>query len=332
MRVIAHIGLHKTGTTSIQLSLAKNRGLLLEKGILYPQAGSVEAGGHLNLVWEGTASWKYVQDAGGIDDLIREVKDSNAGTVLISAESLSGYAKHPAPIEIVSRLEKELNAQVEIVCTLRPQFIMLDSLYAQNASTGYTVKSFNDYAVEVMNRRLLHLESLLGRWFDRFHEVKIVSVEPASDIKLEDMFLSKIGLSEVVPLRSSARVNQRPSARVVEYCRAAAGVVSRLKFPPLRKRAILRLIRQAVEAEYPGDPPFSGLTKSFAKMIDDYYAASNESFRVKRVRGARLFTRSVKDYSFIRASMSMDSLRGVEALRFAEMLASAVEESKESRL
>lgn len=324
-----HIGLHKTGTTSIQLSLAKSRDALLEKGVLYPRAASVEAGGHLNLVWEGTASWKYVQDAGGIDDLLREAKDSRAETVLISAESLSGYSKHPAPLEIVSRLEKELDARVEIVCTVRPQFVMLDSLYAQNASTGYTVKSFNDYAIEVMNRRLLHLEFLLGRWFDRFHDVKLVPVEPGSGVKLEDLFLSAIGLEAVSPLQSSAHVNQRPGVRVVEYCRAAAGIVANLKFPPLRKRAVLRLVRKAVEAEFPEDPPFSGLTKSFAKMIDDYYMAPNESFRASRLGGARLFTRSFKDYSFLRASMAIDSLRGAEALRFTEILASAVDETRE---
>jgi len=330
MKVVAHIGLHKTGTTSIQLSLAKNRDALLEQGILYPHAGSVEAGGHLNLVWEGTASWKYVQGAGGIDDLVMEAKNSKAEIVLISAESLSGYSKHPAPLEIVSRLEKELNAQVEIVCTVRPQFIMLDSLYAQNASTGYTVKSFNDYAIEIMNRRLLDFEFLLGRWFDRFHDVKLIPVEPGSGVKLENLFLSAIGIGEAVRLQSAAQANQRPSVRVVEYCRAAAGILASLKFPPLRKRAVLKLIREAVELEFPEEPPFSGLTKGFAKMIDDYYRAQNESFRVGRLGGAILFTRSIKDYRFFRTSTTMDSMRGAESLRFAEMLALAIEESREN--
>lgn len=329
MRVVAHIGLHKTGTTSIQLSLAENRDLLLERGILYPRAGSVEAGGHLNLVWEGTASWKYVKDAGGIDDLISEARTSTAETILISAESLSGYSKHPAPIEIVSRLERELDAHVQIVCTVRPQFIMLDSLYAQNATTGYTVKSFNDYAVEVMNRRLLDFEFLLGRWFDRFHDVTIMPVEPGSGAKLEDMFLAAIGVGEAIPLRSTAYANQRPSVRVVEYCRTAAAIFSKLKFPPLRKRAALRLIRKMVETEFPGDPAFSGLTKSLAKMIDDYYMASNESFRLARLGGERMFSKSVKDYSFLRASIAMDSLPGGDTLGFAEMLAAAVEGTRE---
>lgn len=235
MKVVAHIGLHKTGTTSIQLSLAKNREKLLEKGVLYPRASAVEAGGHLNLVWEATESWKYVSDAGGCDDLVAEARSSKAEVVLISAESLSGYSKSPAPLGIVSKLKDELDADVEIVCTIRPQFVMLDSLYAQNATTGYTVKSFNDYVIEVMNRQLLDFEFLLGRWFDRFHDVRIVAVEPGSGITLEDRFLTALGLHEAVPLETATKVNLRPSARVVEYCRATTAILSNLKFAPLQE-------------------------------------------------------------------------------------------------
>ena len=328
MKVVAHIGLHKTGTTSIQLSLAENRDILLEKGILYPRAGAVEAGGHLNLVWEATESWKYVPEAGGLDALVAEAKGTKADVVLVSAESLSGYAKSPAPLEIVSKLKNELRAEVEIVCTIRPQFVMLDSLYAQNASTGYTVKSFNDYAIEVMNRQLLDFEFLLGRWFDQFHYVRIIAVEPGSDLKLEDQFLSTIGLHDAVPLETATQVNLRPSARVVEYCRAAAEILFTLKLPPLRKRAILRSIREAVESEFPDEPAFSGLTKGFATMISDYYKPRNQKFRKDRLGGVRLFARSLADYSFARSAMHMGDLRAPEDLRFAEMLASAIEETR----
>lgn len=328
MKVVAHIGLHKTGTTSIQLSLAENRDTLLEKGILYPRAAAVEAGGHLNLVWEATESWKYVPGAGGFDELVAEARSSEADVVLVSAESLSGYSKSPVPLEIVSKLQDELGAKVEIVCTIRPQFVMLDSLYAQNASTGYTVKSFTDYAVEVMNRQLLDFEFLLGRWFDRFQDVRIVAVEPGSGIKLEDRFLAAIGLHEAVPLETATQVNLRPSARVVEYCRAAAAILSRLKFPPFRKRAILKSIREAVESEFPDEPAFSGLTKGFATMISEYYRPRNHKFQNDRLGGARLFARSLTDYSFARSATDMSNLPAPEGLRFAEMLASAIEETR----
>lgn len=328
MKIIVHIGLHKTGTTSIQFSLAENRGKLLDQGILYPRAAAVEAGGHLNLVWEATQSWKFTAGAGGLAELIAEARSSDAEVVLISAESLSGYSKSQAPLEIIGTIQRELNADIEVVCTIRPQFVMLDSLYAQNASTGYTRKSFEDYATEVMNRQLLDFEFLLGRWFERFGEVRIIAVEPGSSVSLEDRFLSAVGLQRSVPLETATRVNLRPSARVVEYCRAAGAIFSSLKMLPLRKRAALRLIREAVESEFPGEPAFSGLTKGFASLINDYYKPRNVKFRSDRLGGARLFARSPADYHFDRCVMRMNDLRGTESLRFAEMVALAIEETR----
>ncbi len=37
MRTFIHIGQHKTGTTSIQNALVKNRGLLIQRGLYYPE-------------------------------------------------------------------------------------------------------------------------------------------------------------------------------------------------------------------------------------------------------------------------------------------------------
>ncbi len=47
-RCVLHIGLEKTGTTTIQNRLASNRERLLERGILYPR--SAGRSNHLHLV------------------------------------------------------------------------------------------------------------------------------------------------------------------------------------------------------------------------------------------------------------------------------------------
>ena len=44
MRLILHAGTHKTGTTSIQKVLADNRDWLRERGLIYPDGGSVFGG------------------------------------------------------------------------------------------------------------------------------------------------------------------------------------------------------------------------------------------------------------------------------------------------
>ena len=90
------------------------------------------------------------------------------------------------------------------------------------------------------------------------------------------------------------------------------------------------MIRKAVETEFPEELAFSGFTKGFAKVINDYCMARNEGSRVGRLGGARIFTKSLKDNSFLRTLMATDNLRGTESLRFAEMLALAVEETLEN--
>ena len=46
-RVVLHIGTHKTATTTLQDTLATNRALLAEQGIVYPSIG--RATGHHTL-------------------------------------------------------------------------------------------------------------------------------------------------------------------------------------------------------------------------------------------------------------------------------------------
>ena len=40
MKVVIHIGVHKTGTTFLQAALTRNRGSLLERGVYYRPIGN----------------------------------------------------------------------------------------------------------------------------------------------------------------------------------------------------------------------------------------------------------------------------------------------------
>lgn len=328
MRLVVHIGLHKTGTTSLQLALAQRRADLLAQGVLYPRAAAVEAGGHLNLVWEGTRSWKHVPEAGGIEELIAEAKREKPEVLLISAESLSGYSKSPVPVEIVSHIGDELNCRAEIICTIRHQFAMLDSLYAQNACTGYTQKTFEHYMAEILDKRLLDFEFLLGRWFDHFGTVTLVSVEPGDEEPLEQRFMRAAGLERIGPIKHSAPSNMRPSARVVEYCRVAGSLLKRIGVEPRRKRDILRAVRNAVQLQYPEDQPFSGMTRTFARMVQEHYRSSNLRFRQARLSGERMFTTSLAQHHVSRNVIGFESLNAEERMFFMESFAAALDRCK----
>lgn len=97
--IVLHIGLHKTGTSSIQETLAANRPLLVERGLLYP--ASLPAN-HSNFVYNAFASAPEAYHANrargltreeiaartarSLEALRREVAETACGTIVFSAE------------------------------------------------------------------------------------------------------------------------------------------------------------------------------------------------------------------------------------------------------
>jgi capsular polysaccharide export protein len=84
--LILHIGTTKTGSTSLQNFLFSNRARLLEKGILFPEAGfrvleddKIPTSGHSDLF--------YRQNL--LKDLAKEIEDNSSMAVLISTEIIS---------------------------------------------------------------------------------------------------------------------------------------------------------------------------------------------------------------------------------------------------
>jgi len=97
--IVLHIGLHKTGTSSIQETLRANRDRLIERGVLYPRS---LPGNHSNLFYNAfspTPETYHANRARGLtreeiatrtartlDALTREVADSPCGTIVFSGE------------------------------------------------------------------------------------------------------------------------------------------------------------------------------------------------------------------------------------------------------
>lgn len=97
--IVLHIGLHKTGTSSIQETLGANRSLLIGRGVLYPAAlpvnhsnffynafGAAPETYHANRARGLTREEIVARSKGTLDALRREVGESECGTVVFSAE------------------------------------------------------------------------------------------------------------------------------------------------------------------------------------------------------------------------------------------------------
>jgi hypothetical protein len=133
MRLIIHIGSHKTGTSSIQALFEKNYIYFLNKGILYPQSclGKIKyksnptaIAGHrgFSSVLTRPAS---AEAANIIKGIKAEIDEKEINTVIVSSETFFApkFKPHPSSYEFFD--------DVKIVCYLRNPFSFLDSLYRE---------------------------------------------------------------------------------------------------------------------------------------------------------------------------------------------------------
>ena len=86
-RIFLHIGLHKTGSTTIQAFLKKNQSILLEHGYFFPQTGlrNEYYGGHHNLAWLLMNLEKADSNMGTWEELHDEIEKTNFDCIILSS-------------------------------------------------------------------------------------------------------------------------------------------------------------------------------------------------------------------------------------------------------
>lgn len=123
MKYIIHIGTHKTGSTALQNFLFKNRNKLIEKGVLYPIAGSKDHAHH-NIAWLARSG-----DSKKLDEIFSsidaEAESTGAESVVLSSEEFEFIRARP----LIARI---LKLKPTIVMYLRRQDYYLESEYNQH--------------------------------------------------------------------------------------------------------------------------------------------------------------------------------------------------------
>lgn len=134
MTLYLHIGLNKTGTSSIQKFFNNNHQVLESLGVLYPRTGlhdSAHYGFSKKLI--GLPSAANVSLADGIQDVIREAATKKQN-VVISSEYLF-LATYEQIFEIKQFLDKT-GVDIRIVIYLRRHDYWVDSLFNQAVKTA----------------------------------------------------------------------------------------------------------------------------------------------------------------------------------------------------
>ena len=168
--IYLHLGLHKTGSTSIQNFLCANQKKLIGRGVLYPKAGRLNnSDGHHNFAWEINKDERLESNVSDQwNNLAKEIMLNKPNLVVISSEDFEKFNLE----EIRVLKNKLMRYQVKIIIYLRRQDKWHQSLYKQLVKTGNTYYSFNEY-LDINNRQrkndyyeLLKMWEIYSRYVD----------------------------------------------------------------------------------------------------------------------------------------------------------------------
>ncbi len=228
-RLVLHIGMHKTGTTTLQWFFVLNRPWLRLLGIDYPKA--FDANGRRmpkhNELFHAISHEKDFQrphpffgpSAARVEALADRLKPGRI--TLLSAEGFSGES--PAFAAAFAPLRER--ADVRVICFLRRQDDWSQSFYKQMVMSREVREGrpFAEFLKAESTRAHLDYRQLLGWWADAFGEQAIrVAIYPP-DAGMLRTFLGAAGLPPALRLLpfGGGRRNPSQTSGYIERVRAA---------------------------------------------------------------------------------------------------------------
>lgn len=205
-RLLLHIGTNKTGSSSLQALMARERKALAARKICYPLTDRPPFPNrrkHLNF-WRAlkAGSEGFQQER---ELLLAEFAASGADTLVLSEEHLSqtGLRIDDAMRDLADRFE------IEVLCFLRRQDRYLESWWSQRCKTGRETLHIDAFVRSRTALARINYLALLQYWAG-FARVTAIGFEQACKIGLTRSFNKATGLD--LPEETHRR-NVSPSAR-----------------------------------------------------------------------------------------------------------------------
>lgn len=302
-KIYLHIGVPKTGTTSIQSYLAKNYDDLHKDGCLVPKSSRSKKKNHTLLANYCINSKKITKmnirngmhtkrdlkqfNMDFYHILREEIEAFEGEVVILSSEQCYGSLSLVEEIKRLKNLFEGLYDELKIIVYIREQSEMLCSLYSTRMKGGntYTIPSKDEFS----NMELLDFNNRLRLWEQVFGlENVILRVFDADHLYKNDIVSDFCKMTNV-PKYSSVMNNLNTSlnAKQCEFLRLVnryIPLISKGRVNPVRKGLMKMVANTRIES-----PPVSAL---ISRDYQEVYKQSNEELACRYFgKGMEIFTK-----------------------------------------
>ena len=311
---ILHIGVEKTGTTTIQEFLHQNRKLLADKGIYFPRF--MNPRNHLKLAVfccndnrsnqftrikdiDLPAKRKYwKKNFQTLFDRKMRMISTNYHTVIFSSEHLSTLLRKKNEIQNLKKLLQKYASSFSIIVYIRRQDLIAGSMISNIAKVGFGTSL--PRGAKIFKRHFYDFERLLKRWSSIFgnENISLRIFEKSHLINgdlLED-FMKQSCITHDAKLKIPGRFNRSISATAVEV----AWLFNK-KFPLYNKNYDLKTLKDLrmelvknVDLKYPG--PGKNIKKQDAINFLREYEKSNRKLALNWFGREKLFSEDFSMY------------------------------------
>ena len=209
MKIIIHIGWHKTGTTSIQVFLKSNYQKLINENKIYYPTESLVGCAHHNIAWAikgiEQSPWgklNITDETVVVRQAIETAKKLGCQNVIFSSEAFCKFSEKD-----IVKLNDILNYkhdEINIVAYIRRQDLLIESSYNMEVKWwgSRLTEGFQQYVKK--NTPFVKYDLILDSWANVFGleniKVRVYDTDhmPKNDIRLDFCFLTGIEPSNLI--------------------------------------------------------------------------------------------------------------------------------------
>jgi hypothetical protein len=296
-KIILHIGVEKTGSTSIQAFLSENHEALDTLGFHVIECANQPNHFRAALYAVEPGHLPYYQSKRNIkDDADRQAFEATfeadlaaeiaalpdrIHTMIISTEHFHSKAKTRVGIEKLRTLLSAYTKSFEIICYLREQSDLLNAHYSQYLKGGFSMDFEHVLKACVPNSGFYNYERLLGLWSEVFTGSKITPRIFAKDRLYEGSLLrdfvhcldTSIDFSKLV----EPEVKNQSLSQEGRDIMLALNRLSGTRAPMGIKTGVENLTRKKLEKIFTGKS--RAVTQSMYEQIRDRFHRSNVAVR-----------------------------------------------------